>query len=186
MNFISSFLKIVLKLIILLILMMVTFLDSGIAKRIFSKRYTYRDAIPHLVVLALWATLYYAYTQKLVSVDVFKVNMLLPTIIGFQGVMFAVTLTVSTFILTIFRPNDLIKRHVQKENLILDIVDDLRIANRIVFFSTLYIFIVWLFIGIEYLWNSIPLSISIFVFLAWSILGINSIIRGVFLLVKVD
>lgn len=186
MNFITLLIKIALRIIVLPVLIVITLVDTGIAKRILSSRYSFRDATPHLLVFVLWATLYFAYTQKLILIDITKVNMLLPTIIGFQGVMFAVTLTVSTFILTIFRPNDLIKRHIDKENLINDIVDDLRIANSLVFFSTFYIFVVWLFIGIEYLKNSIPLSISIFIFLVWSVLAINSIIRGVFLLVKVE
>lgn len=162
------FLKIVFKIILLPVLMIISLVDSGIAKRIMSKRYTFRDAAPHLVVLALWGSLYYAYMQKLVSVDVSRVDILLPTIISFQGVIFAAALAVSTFTLTIFRPNDLIKRHIHKEHLILDIVDDLRIANRLVFFSTLYVFVVWLLIGIGYIRNSIPLTISIFIFLLWS------------------
>ncbi len=187
MNLVISFLKITFKIIVVLpVLMAVTFVDNRIAKRLLSKRYTFRDASPHLVVLALWGTLYYAYTQNLVSVDVSKVNLILPTVISFQGVMFATALAVSTFILTIFRPNDLRKRHADKMDLILDIVDDLRIANRIVFFSTLYLFVIWLLIAIEYVKNSIPLTISMFVFLVWSILGIDSIIRGVFQLVKVE
>ena len=97
MNLLTSFLKIVLKIIVLPILMIITLVDIGIAKRIMSKRYTFRDAAPHLIVLALWASFYYAYTQKLVSVDVSKVNILLPTIISFQGVLFAAALAVSTF-----------------------------------------------------------------------------------------
>lgn len=178
--------KIALKIILLPCLVIITLADRSISNRIISGRYTFRDAIPHLSVIAIWGILLYANTKGIIKMDPNKIFILLPNLINFQGILFAASLAVSTFILTIFKPSELAIKHPNKMTVILDIVDDLRIANRIIFFATLYMFSIWLAISSEYLSASISIIISILIFLIWSIISIDSIIRGIFTIVKVD
>lgn len=186
MKMLKKLFSIVYKIIFFPCFLLILVLDYSVANRIISKRFSFRDVSPHLYTVIFGSILFLLKKFGILSIE-YTSNF--PDLIGiflnFQAILFATSLAVSTFILSIFKPNELIKQYPEKKEIILDIVDDLRIANKIIFFVLIYIFFIGLLEKIKIINISINIFIITLAFLFWSILSIYSIIRGIFYFVRI-
>jgi hypothetical protein len=166
------------------LLLLLLIFDLNIAKRLLSNRYGISDMIPHLTTILIPFVVYCLHKNGYLSIPLSKITEIISGIINLQGVIFATSIAVSTFILTIFKPTEMKVKYPDKEEIIDDIVDDLRIANRITFISTLCIFFAWVLSILGIINMSVTLFLFTMAFFIWSLLAINSIIKGVFELIR--
>jgi hypothetical protein len=183
---IAVLLKLVIRIMCFPLIVVISIIDSNIANRILIKRFTLRDWLPHLIIVMLTIALIGGYSNNLFKIDTDKANSILSTIMNFQGVLFATALAITTFLLSIFKPNALKTKYPKQASNIDDTIDDLRIANMIIFLSMFVSTFSWIFISMGYIQNSGILSICLFSLLLWSLIATESIIRGVFVLINID
>lgn len=181
MDITKKILTFIIKIVAFPIFALIAILDSDIAQRLVNGRYNIIDILPHSFA-ALASVVVYFY----IKIDCIKLLDSLPTIISFQGIIFATALATSTFILSIYRPNELSSKHPDKETTIFDILDDLRLANKIIFTSLLIIFILWFLLAMNIIRFTKLMTILIVFPIFWSMIAIKSIIKGVFKLAKIS
>jgi len=182
----NKFISLIIKLLMLPLIFLLSLADKNMANRLINKRLTFKDTWPHLCSILSFIIFYYIFNKNTVNFQLYKLTKDLHIILNFQAILFGTSLAVSTFILSIFNPNILKYKYPNEEDKIFDVVDDLRIANKIIFIVLIYIFIIWLLLTLNIINNNLLVTTSIFSFLIWSLFAINSLIRGVFLLVNID
>ena len=172
MKLIKLFIKVVCKVLIFPLYIIMYFVDDKVIERISKKRFSLTDARPHILIIY--------------NIDLSKIAYILPTWLDFQGILFAASLTASTFILSIFNPKKIKNDYPNKDTVIDDIVDDLKRANMIIFIVLVYIFILFFGVSdniIKYNYILIIIGIS---FSFWSLGAIESIIKGIFDLINIE
>lgn len=182
----KKLLLLIIKIIVFPAFIIIAILDLNVYRRLFNDRYTIEDFLPHCYSLFISTIIYFVIKKEYIILNYSKICDILPNIIEFQEIIFATALATSTYILSFLKPNELILKHPEKSNTILDTIDDLRLANKIIFISLLNILTIWLFLTLEIIQISVLIIILISFFLLWSVFAIKSIIKGVFELAKIN
>ncbi len=182
----EELLLIIVKIINIPFLIVIGVIDNGFAKRMAEGRLLWSDYVPHLFIISVCLISYLLNKNGILVLPNPLDEHMLEVILHFQGIIFGTTLSISTFLLSILKPNKLIIKYPDKKEVIQDIIHDLQLTASVIFFVLLYIFVVWALISLNILNKSSLLTIITFCMLIWSLLGVTQLIKGVFLLVMID
>lgn len=182
----KKLLLIIVKIINIPFLIVMGVIDSTFAKRMTEGRLLRSDYLPHLFVISACILFYILNKNGTLDLPNLLNKDMLEIILNFEGIIFGTTLAISTFLLSILKPSKLISQYPDKEKDIEDIMDDLQLTNAVIFTVLLFTFVIWSLMSLELLSESSLLTIFTFCMLLWSLLGVSRLIKGVFLLVKIE
>lgn len=177
---------IIVKIINIPFLIIMGVIDNGFGKRMAEGRLLWSDYIPHLFVISACILSYLLNKNGILILPNLLSKDMLEILLNFEGIIFGTTLAISTFLLSILKPSKLITQYPDKERDVQDIMDDLQLTNSIIFLVLLYIFVIWSLMSLKLLNQSSLVTIFTFCMLLWSLLGVSQLIKGVFLLVKIE
>lgn len=171
------------KIVIIPLICLITF-DQSNLERAINARFTVKDYLIHSLVIVSSIAFYFALDYKIVNLDSVKVQNLLSDLIKLQGILLAATIAVTTFILNNLKPVFQNNTDTEAIQTVSDVVGDLKLVNRIIFWGFIFIIVLYLLSLSFHVVNNITIAF-IFFFLLWSIMAIDSLIRNVFLFIMI-
>lgn len=168
---------------LIMIIYLITF-DKQFIERAINGQFTIKDYFPHAISLFIAVLFYVMLVYRVISVDYSKAQNLLSELFKFQGIMLAASIAVTTFILNALRTLLQTKVSIDQKEVIDEIILDLKLTNRIIFVGLIIVLLLTL-VSLNYcVVNNFTLTL-VFYFIFWSLVAVDSLIRNIFLFVKI-
>lgn len=181
---VSKLIIIIGKMSVIPIIFLITY-DKQFIERANNDRFTTKDYLIHLSVLAAATIFYILLKYQMVIISDFRILNILPELIKFQGVLLAASIAVTTFILNTLRGLLKAEINLEKRRIIDEIIGDLKLTNRIIFCGLIFFVVALGCSSMGFLIiNKLTVTI-LFYFIVWSLIAIDNLIRNVFLFVGI-